>query len=205
MAVCLGCGLREDYLGQIEVATSSDWDTLVADEDWAGDSLSGAPIYCDQNGQLRTVPEHRSTSNALNVGSNVGLAFSGSTEAVTNPVISYISNPSAVRYATMIVVYAAKFQFRCDIAPFQLRAEVFVDGTSLGDEIAKTWGIPANPNDGTVPYTQEDIIHSVLVLALSPNQTTEIKVVPRITADGGAGVGIFNAYAVAIRALVVTT
>lgn len=113
MSTCYGCGLRINGVdGSLEVATAEEWGAGAL-ADFGGDDTAGAPVYCDSNGQLRTVPEHTSDTfdGATSLGSTSipdGAAVTGATTSVT------VNNPSAVRAANLMGVAGVIEQLEWD-------------------------------------------------------------------------------------------
>lgn len=102
---CIGCGLRENGVtSDLEVATSEEWGSGAL-AGFGGDDSVGADIYCDVGGQLRTVPEHTSSTGE-------GSAATGSTP-VADGVTTYgaaatlvFNNPSSVRAVSVLVAWS---------------------------------------------------------------------------------------------------
>lgn len=101
MAVCYGCGLRINGVdGSLEAATSEEWESGAL-AGFGSDSTSGAPVYCDANGQLRTVPEH--TSDTFDAGASQGstaIADGANVNGATTTIV--VNNPSSIRAASIM-------------------------------------------------------------------------------------------------------
>lgn len=98
---CYGCGLRVSGVDDsLEVATAEDWGGgLLAG--YGGDDTAGAPVYCDSNGQLRTVPEH--TSDIFDSGASQGSTVIGDGQDVNGATTSVtVNNPSSLRAANVM-------------------------------------------------------------------------------------------------------
>lgn len=101
MATCIGCGLRINGVdGSEEVATAEDWGTGAL-AGYGSDDTAGAPVYCDSNGQLRTVPEH--TSDTFEGGTSLGSTTITDGAAVTGATTTVVvNNPSVNRAANIL-------------------------------------------------------------------------------------------------------
>lgn len=101
MSTCYGCGLRINGVDDsLEVATSEEWGAgdLAG---YGGDDTSGAPVYCDSNGQLRTVPEHTSTTfTAAGSQGSTAVGDGQNEDGASTQVV--VNNPSAVRAASIV-------------------------------------------------------------------------------------------------------
>jgi hypothetical protein len=113
VSTCYGCGLRITGVdGSLEAATAEEWGSGAL-AGFGGDDTSGAPVYCDSNGQLRTVPEHTSDTfdgAASQASTSIadGAAVTGATTTVT------VNNPSALRAANLIGVAGVIEQLEWD-------------------------------------------------------------------------------------------
>lgn len=93
---CYGCGLRINGVDDsLEVATAEDWGAGDA-AGYGGDSTVGMPVYCDANGQLRTLPAH--TSDTFEAGDSQGAtAISNGAVVAGADVDLVVNNPSSLR------------------------------------------------------------------------------------------------------------
>lgn len=192
MAVCIGDGLIESG-GDVLVAVSGAWGVAPLDGYGATDTY-GAPVYCDEAGELRTVPEHDASVVNVSGSSGVNASFGGATVATGPTVLATITNPSAVRPAVVLVVVTVKWQVAITAAPIALYAAYAWDGGS-GD-IAKTLGFPG-------AYTTEDLMSEGFTAELTAGESLTMSITPRVEAGGGSG--NFLAQGVGIRAIIVTS
>ena len=99
----IGCGLRVNGSGQLEIADSGDW--AMGPLGFPGPDTGGSPIYCGSDG-LRTVPEH--TSVAVQATTNnpapTPIAPGGFGNLALLPQFS-LANPSPTRSIVVRVSY----------------------------------------------------------------------------------------------------
>lgn len=100
MATCYGCGLRINGVDDsLEVATSEEWGAGAL-AGYGSDDTAGAPVYCDSNGQLRTVPEH--TSTTFQGGGSQGSTAVGDGQDEDGATVQVVvNNPSSLRAANI--------------------------------------------------------------------------------------------------------
>lgn len=100
MSTCYGCGLRINGVDDsLEVATSEEWGAGAL-AGYGGDDTAGAPVYCDSNGQLRTVPEHTSTTfQASGSQGNTSIGSGQQEDGAACQVV--VNNPSSLRAANI--------------------------------------------------------------------------------------------------------
>lgn len=186
MSVCVGAGLTEDG-DNVVVATSGAWGSGVLST-FGGDDSVGAPIYCDADGKLRTVPDHGAAVANVSSSAGLGAAFDGTFTATGPTITATLRNPSAVRAMAALVVVTVKFQFSVTTAPASLYAAYVVGGDS-GD-LAKYHGFP-------VAHTTEEFINDSFTAEVDGGAVLSAAITPRIAS--GSGVGRFLAMGVGIR------
>lgn len=182
--------------GDLEVATSEEWGSGALASFGADDTV-GAPVYCDSNLQLRTVPEH--TSSIGEAETTQGSTAVGAAATVNGPTATLVlNNPSAVRAASVMVAWSVAQ--RDDWADADSHwTDLF---TALRNSLAY-FTLPAAqaPNNaGPMAFTGVPSVSTVDTIAAGGSVTYDLQ---SGVASGGDTSGVFTS-TVAIRALVVT-
>lgn len=111
-SLCVSCGLTTDENGKLKVANSSDWGGPGLDFDC--NQLTGIPIFCDSQGELRGPPEH--TAVTFGVDDNVDLDNElEAGDAHFSPTSITYKNPSPCR--SMVVFAVARAEFQLSVTP----------------------------------------------------------------------------------------
>lgn len=194
---CTGCGLRENGItGDLEVASSEDWGSGAL-ASFGGDDTVGAPVYCDSAGQLRTVPEHTSSTGEASASIGSTPVGSGGTVYAADANLVF-NNPSAVRAASLFVGWSVALGVTVTgagnswtnlvVATKNLGALFTLNGTQN----------PANP--GAASYVFNIVDHTVDTLAAGGTVTYDLDV--GVTTAGGTTADFTSS--AAIRVLAVT-
>lgn len=180
---CVGCGLfdPDDGVNPVRVNTSGTFGG--AGLNFGGDDTVGAPIYCDETGRLRGPPEHDSSTETASSTVADGSGFNnsivdGGTETIT------LTNPSALRSCSYLVVYFVKMSVLVTTTGFAFRVQVNVDGGGLATRQAEYWGVPAGES-----YSVEQILFDSISGSLAAGGAVDIDIVPGIDGTVGAGAG----------------
>ncbi len=194
---CTGCGLRENGVtGDLEVATSEEFGS--GDQaGFGGDDTVGASVYCDGNGQLRTVPEHTSsTGEASGSAGSTGMGTSTTTYGAQATLV--LNNPSSVRAASVFVSWSAALGITFANAIAQW-TNLFVATRNLAGYFTLNGGQdPGNSAAGSLVYNFGD--NTVDSIAAGGSVTYHLDVG---MATGSATTGSFTSSA-SIRAIAVT-
>ncbi len=199
MATCYGCGLRINGVDDsLEVATSEEWGAGAL-AGYGGDDTSGAPVYCDTNGQLRTVPEHTSTTFQA-AGSQGTTAVGDGQDEDGASVQVVVNNPSSLRAANIMAAISVIEQMDWDNgdASFAPQLNVLRNSVPLYS-ITGLFTIPGDPAFAMAFWWTYD---ASLVDSIAAGVSVIYDAGCSVDATGGTS-GDF-ASAVSIRGLVVT-
>lgn len=199
MATCYGCGLRINGVDDsLEVATAEEWGAGAL-AGFGSDDTSGAPVYCDSNGQLRTVPEH--TSDTFEAAGSQGSQAISSGGAVTgaNTTVT-VNNPSALRAANVIGSASVIEQLDFANGDPSFAPELAVSRNAV--PLYAVTGLFTIPGDNALPssfwWTYDASIVDSIAAGASVTYVAECSV------DATLGTSGSIASAVSIRGLVVT-
>lgn len=189
--------MRENGVtGDLEVATSEEFGSGQLAGYGVDDSV-GAPVYCDGAGQVRTVPEH--TSSTAEVEETQGSTAVGVTSTVNGPTATLVvNNPSSVRACNVLVSWSVAQ--RDDWADADSSWTDLLTATRNGIGLFTLPAFQAPNNAGPMAYTRTD---SVQTLDSLPGAGTVTYLLQSGVTSGGDTTGVFTS-SVAIRALVVT-
>lgn len=196
MTVCVGCGLTDNGSDPVFVAVSGTWGG--AGLGFGADDQLGAPIYCDDAGELRTVPEHTSSTFTDSASTSPGAGFSSSAVfGVTRNLV--LANPSSVRQCSFLLVFRVKFGITVVAAGFAYAIITATDGGGDVTHEAALWGV--EPSAGS--YNIDLFIPDHIAGALAAGDTTSIDIKPKIDATGG-GSGTLGTQSIRSEAILVT-
>ena len=175
---CIGCGLIDEITEQ-RIAVSSTWGGpgLGGFGDY---DRAGAPIYCDDIGELRTLPPMTDDWDMGSYEDTTPAAFTGARQDKLAGTTIFLNNPSSSRYAWGFLAYAIKWGFTMSTTggSIVLGSDLNVDvgaGFVTINTLARTWGIPF-----TSAYSHEEIELDVQMILIPPAGVAEVEFVPYI-------------------------
>jgi len=203
---CTGCGLV-DTIGEIAIATSGEFG--VDPLNYGALDTVGSPVYADEDGLLRTVPERQALVMSWTDGYDpaVSLDPGGTTTHISSLLVDDTYTTGDVRWTKLL--FAVTFKFTLDIQEMGASGLALHGYLRIGDnflDFAKLMCRPDVDLSGaplTFPWSDEVIINEHYTVVVPPSTALTISASESVTvADRTATVDV-SGYAVGLRMLAI--